>query len=50
MNNLYGWAMSGYFPYGRFKGLKNIDKFDLNSVSQKSPIAYILKVDLEYPD
>ena len=42
--------MSGYFPYGRFKGLKNIDKFDLNSVSQKSPIAYILKVDLEYPD
>ena len=49
-NNLYGWAMSGYFPYGRFKGLKNIDKFDLNSVSQKSPIAYILKVDLEYPD
>ena len=28
MNNLYGWAMSGYLPYGRFKWLKNIDNFD----------------------
>ena len=23
MNNLYGWAMSSYLPYGRFKWLKN---------------------------
>ena len=23
MNNLYGWAMSEYLPYGRFKWLKN---------------------------
>ena len=30
MNNWYGWAMSGYLPYGRFKWLKNIDKFDVN--------------------
>ena len=30
MNNLYGWATSGYLPYGRFKWLKNIDKFDVN--------------------
>ena len=22
MNNLYGWAMSDYLPYGRFKWLK----------------------------
>ena len=29
MNNLYGWAMSEYLPYGRFKWLKNIDKFDI---------------------
>ena len=42
--NLYGWAMSGYFPYDRFKWLKNVDNFDLNLVSEK-----ILKVDLEYP-
>ena len=50
MNNLYGWAMSGYLPYGRFKWLKNIYKFDVNSISEKSPIGYTLKVDLEYPD
>ena len=29
-NNLYGWAMSGYLPYGKFKWLKNIDNFDVN--------------------
>ena len=38
MNNLYGCAMSGYLPYVGFKWLKNIDGFDLNSVSEKSPI------------
>ena len=50
MNNLYDWAMSGYLPYGRFKWLKNVDNFDVNSVSKKSPIEYIFKFDLEYPD
>ena len=50
MNNLYGWAMSGYLPYGGFKWLKNVDNFDINSISEKSPIGYILEVDLEYPD
>ena len=44
MNNLYGWAMSGYLPYGRFKWLKNVDNFDVNSISEKSPIGYILEV------
>ena len=29
MNNLYGWAMSGYIPYGEFKWLKNVDGFDV---------------------
>ena len=24
MNNLYGWAMSSYLPYGGFKWLKNV--------------------------
>ena len=33
MNNLYGWTMSDYLPYGRFKSLKNIDNFDVNSTS-----------------
>ena len=38
MNNLYGWAMSEYLPSGGFKWLKNVDGFDVNSVSEKSTI------------
>ena len=41
--------MSRYLPYGRFKWLENANNFDVNSVSEKSPIGYIMKVDLEYP-
>ena len=38
-------------PYGGFKWLSNgeINKLDLNSISENSPIGYILEVDLEYP-
>ena len=50
MNNLYGWAMSEYLPCSRFKWLKNIDKFDVMSVIDKSWIGHFLEVDLEYPD
>ena len=50
MNNLYGWEMSEYLPYGGFKWLKNVDKFDIMSISDKRPIGYILEVDLEYHD
>ena len=32
MNNLYGWAMSEYIPYERFKWLKNVDEFDVMSI------------------
>ena len=42
--------MSEYFPYGRFKCLKNIDKFDIMSISEKSSLRYFLEVDLEYPE
>ena len=49
-NNLYGWAMKGYLPYGEFKWLKSVDRFDVNSVRGKSPIGYIFQVDIEYPD
>ena len=42
--------MSEYLPYGRFKWLKNIDKFDVMSISDKSLIGYFLEVDLEYSD
>ena len=50
MNNLYGWAMSEYHPYEGFKWVKNVDEFDVMSISEKSPIGYFLEVDLEYPD
>ena len=51
-NNLYGWAMSQYLIFNRFKWLnqKEIDKFDVNSVAENSSIGYILEVGLEYPD
>ena len=50
MNNLYGWAMSEYLPYEGFKWLKNVDKFDVMSINEKSLIGYLLEVDLKYPD
>ena len=50
MNNLYGWAMSEYLPYGGFKWLKNVDGFDVMSINEKSPIGFFLEFDLEYPD
>ena len=50
MNNLYGWAMSEYLPYEELKCLTNIDDFNVMSISEKSPIAYFLEVDLKYPD
>ena len=50
MNNLYGCGMSNYLPYEGFKWLKNVNNFDVNSISEKRPIGYILEVDLEYPD
>ena len=50
MNNLYGWAMGEYLPYGGFKWLKNVDEFDVMSISEKSPTGYFLQVDLQYPD
>ena len=50
MNNLYGWGLSEYLPYGRFKWFENVDETDVMSISEKSLIEYILEVDLEYPD
>ena len=42
--------MSSYLPYDGFKCLKNFDNFDVNSISEKCPVGYIYKVDLEYSD
>ena len=50
MNNSYSWVMSEYLPYEGFKLLKNVDEFDVMSISEKSLIGYFLEVDLEYPD
>ena len=49
-NNLYGWAMNQLLPYSNLKFMtKNeISKFCLGSISENSPIGYILEVDLEY--
>ena len=49
-NNSYGWAMIQGLSYGGFKSLsqKEIDDFDLDSITENSPIGYILEVDLEY--
>ena len=50
MNNLYGWTMSEYFPYGEFEWFENINEFDINSINEKSDTGYFLEVDLEYSD
>ena len=49
-NNLYGWAMIQPLPASDFKFLtkKEINQFNLESVSENSEIGYILEVDLEY--
>ena len=49
-NNLYGWAMIQSLPVTNFKFLneEEINKFNLNSISENSSIGYILEVDLEY--
>ena len=42
--------MIQYLPYCGFNWLKNIDEFDVLSISEKSLIGYFLEVDLKYPD
>ena len=43
INNLYGWTMSEYLPYGRFEWLKDLDEFDMMPISGKSEIGYFLE-------
>ena len=42
--------MGRYLPYGGFRWLKKADGLDINSISKKSPLGYILELDLEYLD
>ena len=44
------WCPTIQIPYAGFKWLKNVDNFDVKSISEKSPIGYNLEVDPEYPD
>ena len=49
-NNLQRWAMSGHLPYGGFTCLKNVDNFNVNSISGNISTGYILEVNHEYPE
>jgi hypothetical protein len=46
-NNLYGWAMNKYLPYGGFRW-SNTD-IDVLNIPDSSSKGYILEVDLSYP-
>ena len=50
-NNLYEWGMSNLLPYGEFNSLseKQMNKLDLDSISENGSVGYFLEVDLEYP-
>ena len=49
-NNLYGWAMTQYLPTHNLKYLseKEINSFDLDSISENSSVGYISECNLEY--
>ena len=50
MNKIFGSAMSENLSYKRLKWLKIVDELDVMPVNEKSPIGYLLEVDLEYTD
>ncbi|XP_074034142.1 uncharacterized protein [Leptinotarsa decemlineata] len=47
VNNLYGWAMSEFLPYGGFEWTDT--NIDVTQIPDDNPEGYILQVDLEYP-
>ena len=51
-DNLYGWAMSQYLLYSKFKWLnqEETNRFDVNSIGESSLDGYILEIVLKYPD
>ena len=46
-NNLYGYAMSKFYPTSRFKWI-DAEGFDLNKYTNKSSKGCVLEVDIEY--
>ena len=47
-NNLYGYAMSRFFPTSGFKWI-DPKEFNLNKYTSNSSKGFVLEVDLEYP-
>ena len=47
-NNLYGYAMSKFFPTSGFKWIAP-KEFNLNKYTTNSSKGFVLEVDLEYP-
>lgn len=50
VNNLYGWAMTQYLPYGGFQWVENFNENFNWDVADDSAEGYILEVDLDYPE
>lgn len=52
MNNLYGWKMSQYLPYGELTWLtfEQINRFNVSLIPNDSSDGYMLEADLEYPE
>lgn len=51
-NNLYGWAMCKYLPYGGFEW-RNPEYFDgkrILKIENDQKIGYLFEVDLKYPE
>ena len=50
-NNLYGFAMRQYLPYGNFKWIhnNNLTSDDIMKMGDEDDKGYFLEVDLEYP-
>ena len=43
-------CMVGQWVVQWFKYLKSVDRFDVNAISEKSPIGYIIEAHLECPE
>ncbi|CAG9833236.1 unnamed protein product [Diabrotica balteata] len=48
VNNLYGWAICQFLPYGGFEWVDT--NIDVLSIPDDGDTGYILQVDLEYPE
>ena len=50
-NNLYGYAMSQYLPFGKFRWLNNdeVEKLNVCDLDPEGEKGYIFEVDLRYP-